>query len=325
MSKNNFLSNLDILHFFIICFFLELNISNHKYSVPYLKQANAIIEANEIDGVCQGSLAKIMGLTKLQSRTILRNIVKTNIVATYMNDIGRQRLTKYVSKKYEKASKLSKQFKKEMHKIKELTKQIAIESDGLEKTKTIKEDIVINDEKENVRKVLKSDIVSKDDFLEKKSNTEKVELQKTFNIVNQILYKYRITKRPNRYRCILSNYLSDKINKVQMKEENSYSNNMLQQISELSKNEKAIAAYKNIKVDITVLKLTNEEKSENEVYGFMEDVQNSEKKNVTNITYRLLRRANMIIESVKEHQVIDDMTKLIKVKYTIGKYVYITM
>ncbi|KAK9307679.1 hypothetical protein QLX08_002085 [Tetragonisca angustula] len=241
----------------------ELNISNHKYGVPYLKQANTIIEANEIDGVCQGSLAKIMGLTKLQSRTILRNIVKTNIVATYMNDIGRQRLTKYVSKKYEKASKLSKQFKKEIHKIKELTKQIAIESDGLEKTKTIKENTVIDDEKESVREVLKSDIVNK-------------------------------------------------INKVQVKEKNSYSNNMLQQISELSKNEKAVAAYKNIKVDITVLRLTNEEKSENEVYGFMEDVQNSEKKNVTNITYRLLRRANMIIESVKEHQVIDDMTKLIK-------------
>ncbi|KOX75217.1 General transcription factor 3C polypeptide 1 [Melipona quadrifasciata] len=240
----------------------ELNISNHKYGVPYLKQANAIIEANEIDGVCQGSLAKIMGLTKLQSRTILRNIVKTNIVATYMNDIGRQRLTKYVSKKYEKASKLSKQFKKEIHKIKELTKQIAIGSDGLE-TKTIKENIVINDEKESVRKILKSDIMNK-------------------------------------------------INKVQVKEENSYSNNMLQQISELSKNEKVVAAYKNIKVDITVLKLTNEKKSENEVYGFMEDVQNSEKKNVTNITYRLLRRANMIIESVKEHQVIDDMTKLMK-------------
>ena len=296
-------------------FFLELNISNHKYGVPYLKQANTIIEANEIDGVCQGSLAKIMGLTKLQSRTILRNIVKTNIVATYMNDIGRQRLTKYVSKKYEKASKLSKQFKKEIHKIKELTKQIAIESDGLEKTKTIKENTVIDDEKESVREVLKSDIVSKDHFLQKKSNTEKVELQKMFNIVNRILYKYRITKRPNRYKCTLSNYLSDKINKVQVKEKNSYSNNMLQQISELSKNEKAVAAYKNIKVDITVLRLTNEEKSENEVYGFMEDVQNSEKKNVTNITYRLLRRANMIIESVKEHQVIDDMTKLIKVKF----------
>ncbi|KOC70674.1 General transcription factor 3C polypeptide 1 [Habropoda laboriosa] len=162
----------------------ELNISNHKYCVPYLKQANTIIEANGSDGICQGKLAKIMGLTKLQSRTILRNMVKTNIVATYMNDIGRQRLTKYVSKRYEKSSKLSKQFKEEMHKIKELTKQIATVSDDLEK--------------------------------------------------------------------------------------------------------------------------------KSEVYGFMEDVQNSEKKSVANITYRLLRRANMIIEAVKEHQVVDDMTKLMK-------------
>ncbi|OAD53659.1 General transcription factor 3C polypeptide 1 [Eufriesea mexicana] len=293
----------------------ELNISNHKYGVPYLKQANTIIEANKIDGVCQGSLAKIMGLTKLQSRTILRNIVKTNIVATYMNDIGRQRLTKYVSKKYEKASKLSKQFNKEMHKIKELTKQITTESNGLEKAKIDIEEnknAIINNKEESVETISKCNIVDKDNLVENESKTTTIELQKIFYIVNRILYKYHVTKRPNRYKCTFSNYLSSKINKIEVKEENSYSNNTLLEISELSKNEKAVAAYKNIKVDLTVLKPTNKTKSENEVYGFMEDVQNIEKKSVTNITYRLLRRANMIIESVKEHQVIDDMTKLMK-------------
>ncbi|XP_076473341.1 general transcription factor 3C polypeptide 1 isoform X2 [Bombus vancouverensis nearcticus] len=296
----------------------EINISNHRYGVPYLKQANTIIEDNRIDGVCQGSLAKIMGLTKLQSRTILRNIVKTNIVATYMSDVGRQRLAKYVSKRYEKASKLSKQFEKEMHKIKELTKQITTESDSLEKTKTIikeEENTVINDEMESVEKVVESDIVNKDDLPEKRLYADRVELQKTFYVVNRILYKYRITKRPNRYKCIFSNHLLDKINKVQMKKENSFSNNMLLQISELSKNEKTVAAYKNIKVDIKVFKSTNEEKPENETYGFMEDIQNSEKKSVTNITYRILRRANMIMESVKKHRIIDDMTKLMKMIY----------
>lgn len=295
----------------MLYYFLELDISNHKYSVPYFKQTYRIIEADK-NGISQGKLAKIMGLTKLQSRTILRNIVKKNMVATYMNDIGRQRLTKYVSKRYEKTSNLSKQFKEEIHKIKEFTKQITTESDDLEKTKMItqreKNTIINNEEKESME-------INKDNSIQKTSNTKvTIELQKIFYVVNRILYKYCITMRPNRYKRTFCNYLSCQTNKIPIKEKNLYSNNILSQISELSKDEKAVAVYNNIKVDLTILKSTNEEKPENEMYGFLEDVQNSEKRSVTNITYRLLRRANMIIQSVKEHQVIDDMTKLMKVK-----------
>jgi hypothetical protein len=36
-------------------------------------------------------------------------------------------------------------------------------------------------------------------------------------------------------------------------------------------------------------------------------------KDIPNITYRLLRRANIIIEAVRTHKVIDDLTKLMKV------------
>jgi hypothetical protein len=36
-------------------------------------------------------------------------------------------------------------------------------------------------------------------------------------------------------------------------------------------------------------------------------------KDTPNITYRLLRRANIIIEAVRTHKVIDDLTKLVKV------------
>jgi hypothetical protein len=34
-----------------------------------------------------------------------------------------------------------------------------------------------------------------------------------------------------------------------------------------------------------------------------------------NITYRILRRANLIIEAVRTHKVIDDLTKLMKVNW----------
>ncbi|XP_076161731.1 general transcription factor 3C polypeptide 1 isoform X2 [Ptiloglossa arizonensis] len=298
----------------------ELNISSHKYSVPYLKQANTLIEASGSEGVCQGSLAKKMGLTKLQSRTVLRNIVKRNIVATYMNDMGRQRLTKYVSKRFEKSSKLSKQFQKEMHKIKELTKQIVTENESPEKSiiiKQEKEDTIISNNSKNVEEVKISDATNdcnENNYvkIEEKSNLPTIQIEKTFFVVNRILYKYHLTKCRNKYKRTFSNFQSRKIEKVQVKEENTNSNNVSLQISELSRNEKAAAAYKNIKVDLTVLTPINTDKSENEVFGFMENVQNSEKKNISNITYRLLRRANMIIESVKEHQVIDDMTKLMK-------------
>lgn len=295
----------------------ELNISNHKYNVPYLKQANAIVEANGNDGVCQGSLSKIMGLTKLQSRTILRNLVKTNIIATYMSDCGRQRVTKYVSKRYEKGSNLSKQFKKEMHKIKEFTKQIAIETDDLERSKMAAEVVTAGEKdkttalKEDIEDIKYSTICKDNDInctvsTEEKSNATTVELQKVFYIVNRILYKYRLIKRPNRYKQ------TSRPNKIEMKEKNENSGNATSQSSELSDDQKAANVYKNIKVDLTVLSVKSTNKSENEVYGFMENVQNSERKSTTNITYRLLKRANLIIESVKQHQVIDDMTKLMK-------------
>jgi hypothetical protein len=39
-----------------------------------------------------------------------------------------------------------------------------------------------------------------------------------------------------------------------------------------------------------------------------------------NITYRILRRANIIIEAVRAHKVIDDLTKLMKVN--LGIYMF---
>lgn len=33
---------------------IELDVSNHKFKVPYLKQANTIVEASELDGIAQG-------------------------------------------------------------------------------------------------------------------------------------------------------------------------------------------------------------------------------------------------------------------------------
>lgn len=285
-----------------------------------MKQANAIIETSGSDGVCQTSLARKMGLTKLQSRTVLRNMVKTGIVATYMNDIGRQRLTKYVSKKFENGSTLSKQFKKEIHKIKELTKQIPTQNDDIEKNviSEKRDYTIISDQQRNIEKVIQSSTIDESNKngnvkTREKLSTSTIRLQKAFYIVNRILYKYHLTKYPNRYKYTSSSVHSSKANATQTSESNINSGNVSSHISELSKTEEITAAYKNIKVDMTISRPICAKKPDGGVFGLMENVQNSERKSMTNITYRLLRRANMIIESVKENQVIDDMTKLMKV------------
>jgi hypothetical protein len=54
--------------------------------------------------------------------------------------------------------------------------------------------------------------------------------------------------------------------------------------------------------------------------SFTEEVlkMNSNNTDTPNITYRILRRANIIIEAVRAHKVIDDLTKLMKVNLAYG-------
>ncbi|KAK2581360.1 hypothetical protein KPH14_008126 [Odynerus spinipes] len=314
----------------------ELHISNHKYNVPYLRQANKIIEESNSDGVCQGKLAKDMGLTKLQSRTILRSLVKANMVATYMNDVGRQRVTKYVSKKFEKSSIMSKQLREEIHKIKELTKQISHKND--ESVRQKQENLQKKESNEfythQVKTIEKADYpiinenkTSKHLYVEEQKVCTNIdELKKVFNIINKIFLKYHITKSRTRYKFTSLNIprkitdlkllkerrQKDKAVYGKRKMEDSYSSEHSTAMSKISNNLKAVSIYKSIQTNLVAQNPMRIGKPVNESFGFMEDVENSEKKSMTNITYRLLRRANMIIESVKEHQVIDDITKLMK-------------
>nr|XP_050861343.1 general transcription factor 3C polypeptide 1 [Vespula vulgaris] len=314
----------------------ELDISDHKYNVPYLKQANNVIEESNSDGVSQGNLTKNMGLTKLQCRTILRNLVKVNIVATYMNDAGRQRVTKYVSKKFEKSSMMSKQFQKEIYKIKELTKQISNKND---KAIPKQEDLqkkennefymhqVKTIEKVNYPTIIDNNTIGHSHSEEQKHCINIDELRKVFHIVSKIFWKYRITKSQTRYKCTSLN-MSEKMANLKFLKEQRHKEKAIQDerrteetkdnfehstaISKISNNLKAVSIYKSIQTNLVAQNPVRTGKPVNEIFGFMEDVENSEKKGISNITYRLLRRANMIIESVKEHQVIDDMTKLMK-------------
>ncbi|XP_014483912.1 PREDICTED: general transcription factor 3C polypeptide 1 [Dinoponera quadriceps] len=295
---------------------IVLDVSDHKYLVPYLKQANGIVEACESEGISQVLLGKKMGLNKLHSRTILKNLQRVGIVALYMNDIGRQRLTKYVSKKFEKNSTMSKQFNKEMRKIKELTKTMTNENEkNQQEANSQPNDEDADTRQEDVQKShsdghnspTDDDALITDKDAQEYCVTDIAELKRKFYVVNRILHRYRLTKAQSRYKCTTSKSSMLQMNsKIVAKEGGSVS------MQRIANNAMATSLYNSIKTNLTMQKPVRTESGVNEVYSFMDVVRNREKKNMSNITYRLLRRANMIIEAVKEHQVIDDMTKLMK-------------
>ncbi|XP_011696801.1 PREDICTED: general transcription factor 3C polypeptide 1 isoform X2 [Wasmannia auropunctata] len=313
---------------------VELDVSNHKFSVPYLKQANAIIEARQSEGISQARLGKEMGLTKLQARSFLRNMVKSRIIATYMDDMGRQRITKYVSKKFEKSSKMSKQFNKEVHKIKELSRKIISKSKENLRNTTIsqaenEEHSAIHEDDQTSKKSCIDRHVDETDVdapvIEDKTEEEKdiyadakkeMELKNLFYVVNGILRKYQLSKFGSKYRCTTSKSLlmKPKDSDSNAKEQKAKLDAMSTSMQQIVNDAKATSFYNSIKTNLIAQKPIRTGKGISEVFGFMEVVQNSENKN-SNITYRLLRRANMIIEAVKEHQVIDDTAKLMKMIY----------
>ncbi|XP_012253071.2 general transcription factor 3C polypeptide 1 isoform X2 [Athalia rosae] len=322
----------------------ELDISNLKLNVPLLKQANRIVEQSGPNGISQCQVAKIMGQTKLQARTILRNLVRLKIVATFMNDVGRQRVTKFVSKKYEKNSEMSKQFEQEMDKIKELTKMMDVKKTT---EQTVDDTVKVEDSSrgsESTNKKLSAEdqesteattsekrdenLMTSSEAMEHcKIDEELIKLK--FSIVHQVLKKYGLTKFVKKYRRTSSNF--DKKDRLTRCENSLPSLNKIEQnrarlteqiLEEQNKrtpncnsSEQAevISYFDSIEVKLVELRPQHKiGKPTHQVVGFIEDLDINEKKNISSITYRLLKRANMIIESVKEHKVIDDLTKLMK-------------
>jgi general transcription factor 3C polypeptide 1 len=65
-----------------------------------LRQAFDTIADAKHEGISQSDLARVLGQHKLTTRTLLRNIMKMNVISSYMTDEGRQRITKYILPKY---------------------------------------------------------------------------------------------------------------------------------------------------------------------------------------------------------------------------------
>lgn len=243
-----------------------------------------------------------MGLTKLQSRSFLRNMVKARIIATYMNDVGRQRITRYVSKKFEKSSKMSKQFNKEVHRIKELTKKLINKNEENLKNET---STTLQVENEQHPAVHKDDQTNKKSYsnyqkmdidmvIDKDKNEDNVDanyarketkLKNLFYVVNKIFHKYQLSKFRSKYRCTTSKSLLMKSSNTNAKEQEAkISSTSMQQIVN---DAKATLFYNSIKTNLTAQKPIRTGKGVSEVFGFMEVVQDNEKRSAP-ITYRFV-------------------------------------
>ncbi|MPC14644.1 General transcription factor 3C polypeptide 1 [Portunus trituberculatus] len=83
----------------------------------FFVSAYRIVEDAGPEGVTQSDMAQKLGQTKLDSRTICRNLQRCNTVHSLMKDVGRQRVSRYVSHKFMQTGHLTQEFRKERQKM----------------------------------------------------------------------------------------------------------------------------------------------------------------------------------------------------------------
>ena len=91
-------------------------------------QAYAKVEEAGPEGLSQQELGQRLGQGKLEARTICRNLQRRELVVTIMKDIGRQRVTNFVAKKFEKVSQGASQYSLEKEKNDQLTGNVQLET-----------------------------------------------------------------------------------------------------------------------------------------------------------------------------------------------------
>ncbi|XP_011313927.1 general transcription factor 3C polypeptide 1 [Fopius arisanus] len=292
----------------------DLDISKQKINEPLLTQANLHVESANCDGLSQTELGKCMGLTKLQARTILRNLAKMNIVGTYMNDVGRQRMTKYVSKRFEKNSAISKQFKTEMIKMKALTKPQTLQNHppsvpsppvSIDPPPEAPNPEPVDERMETMERM------EIDEQLPS-PKTSKENLRVLFTSANRILNKYKLYKL-HKYQLTCQD-LSGEHSKHLHSRTRKLSDQM-KKISLPPAKRRKIDSTKFSESDTCEISLQEIKIPVNpraRLRSLLKELHSDNPRTTGNITYRILKRANMIIESVKEHKVIDDTTRLMR-------------
>lgn len=304
--------------------FSDLDTSRQKLNISYLKQANRFVEESRQQGLSQTELGAKLGMTKLHTRTILRNLVKTRIVATYMNDVGKQRVTKYIAKKYEHSSQMSKQLMQEMDKMKEFnrTSQEEKNNDRPPVNEPVNPPVkqLVNQIPNLPPEVPPEEIYPMDDhddvqFTDELQTNHVERDEQLFISVNKIFAKYKNLKSRIKFRYTYLNLAQLRATTFWNQSQETFESQDTQNENQtpiINKMPNTIPSNSSVFKDVkTKIVASSGGKKKGQVTGFLENFKNTNKKNVT---YRLLKRANLIIEAVKQKKVIDDTSKLLKVR-----------
>ncbi|XP_014229864.1 general transcription factor 3C polypeptide 1 [Trichogramma pretiosum] len=347
--------------------FPVLNVYKHKYMVDFVKQANNKVIVTGDKGISQTELGKELGVSKLISRTLTRNLVKSNMVSTYMHDSGRQRTTRFVSKKLKSQNthkSQQQQIEEEILKIKEhgrllqnnVVKEVPVDVNPKRSTpvniskssteNTTLEKIKDNDISESKmpvveaknEKIILTDSNDSNDYNGSNdsndsnySNDSKDSKDfngrrdhRLFTTVNHIFKKYKLFSSHMRYKYTSKQksvgFRNSDLNNVSDESKDldhaSVTSNIFKNEDKNSPNDSQIIEsdlYRNIETTLIVQKPECKKKSQkNCVKGIIEDLQNTNGKSQTGFSLRLLRRANLILDSVKKYTIIDDIHKLVK-------------
>ncbi|XP_073716207.1 general transcription factor 3C polypeptide 1 isoform X4 [Misgurnus anguillicaudatus] len=85
-----------------------------------LSQAYDIVESTGTRGISQSMLRGQLNVGRLEGRMVCRLLERNDMIKGFMEDEGRQRTTKYISKHFVEESKLNLQFTKEMQRSQDL-------------------------------------------------------------------------------------------------------------------------------------------------------------------------------------------------------------
>lgn len=239
-------------------------------------QAFAKVEEAGAEGLSQQQLGQKLGQGKLEARTICRNLLRRGLVMTVMKDIGRQRVTNFVAKKFEHVSHGAVQYQVEKERNDQLTGNGSGETDPESMLK-------IELTEQDVDDAELADV--EDELCDEEPDNAPPPVSKIVQVPRLKIERVSLDTHPNVTAHSLSTSPVSKLNESIDLDENE------------SPMEISITSGFVLPDDASVVKSKKRSDRKGESRGE---------------TYRQLKRSNTIIEAVRLHKVIDDPTKLYK-------------
>lgn len=230
---------------------------------------------------------------------MLRNLVKSNAVNSFMVDVGRQRCTMFVSRKFEKKNELTQQFQEELEKMKDLTKAImSSRKKGKKKNVDLEMAPAPTEAEVDLRftEFVDPDNLASDD--EATQAAEREVDKRSLEVASKILRKYKLTKYDRGYKRTFLN----------LKEQNGFDG--LQDAEEEETEVRKSTMFDNIEVSLTAMKPVSTGKT---ISGFIDELKRNGEQSAPGVSYRLLARANVIIAMVQSQKVVTNLADFMKV------------